>query len=293
LWKALHPQESQDPAMHAHRIHALGRAPLLLPALLAAGCAGGGGAAGPAAPALRASDAEWASLAAPRPEPLAGAARVAVGEIRVLGTPSWSTAPVESTLGMSELVAAGLLRRRDVQHVERRRFAAAAEAERTGAARPEGAPPAGTSPGAQYVVSATWASVGLDSAFVDLRLSDAQSGAVVATWRGATAPDGDPVAIARRVVAGTLAALDQLGARPAWEDPEGAAAPAAYRASGVSAAAVSSFFQGLAAEDAWSWERARTAYQAALSAGGPSFVEAAAALARTARLRNGGTLGAG
>jgi hypothetical protein len=280
--------------MPAQRMHALSRLPLLLPFLLLAGCGGGGGrAAGPAPVALRASDAEWAALAAPRLDPLAGAARVSVGEVRILGTPAWGSPNVDLGLGMSELVAAGLLRRRDVHYVERRRFAAAAEAERTGAARPEGAPPAGTSPGAQYILSATWASVGLDSAFVDLRLADAQSGAVVASWRGATAPDADPVAVARRVIAGTLSALDRLGARPAWQDPEEGAAPAAYRASGVSAAAVSSFFQGLAAEETWSWERARMGYQAAVAAGGPAFVEASAALARTARLRNGGTLGVG
>ncbi|NJD18978.1 MAG: hypothetical protein FIA95_06815 [Gemmatimonadetes bacterium] len=194
---------------------------------------------------------------------------------------------------MSELVAAGLLRRRDVQYVERRRFAAAAEAERRGAARPEGAPPAGVSPGAQYVLTATWASVGLDSAFVDLRLADAQSGAVAASWRGATAPDADPVAVARRIVSGTLSALGSLGARPARQDPVEGAAPAAYRPSGVSAAALASFFQGLAAEESWSWERARAGYQSALAGAGPSFLEAAAALARTARLRNGGALGPG
>jgi hypothetical protein len=214
-----------------------------------------------------------------------------VGEVRILGTPGWSTEPAELGLGMSELVAAGLLRRRDVQFVERRRFAAAVEAERRGVARPAGAPPAGVSPGAQYVLSATWASVGLDSAYVDLRLADAQSGAVVGSWRGATAPDADPVAVARRVVAGTLSALERLGARPAWQDPEALAAPAAYRASGVSAAAASSFFRALSAEETWDWERARTGYQSALAAAGPSFVEAAAALARAARLRNGGTLG--
>ncbi|HSW30892.1 MAG TPA: hypothetical protein VLH75_15505 [Longimicrobiales bacterium] len=280
--------------MPAHRMHAVSRLPLLLPSLLLTACGGGGGGtAGMAPSAPRASDAEWNALATPRPEPLAGAARVSVGEIRILGTPSWGSPPVELGLGMSELVAAGLLRRRDVHFVERRRFAAAAEAERTGAARPEGAPPAGTSPGAQYVLSATWASVGLDSAFVDLRLADAQSGAVVASWRGATARDADPVSVARRVVAGTLSALESLGARPAWQDPEPGAAPAAYRPSGVGAAAVSSFFQGLAAEEGWSWERARMGYQAALSAGEPSFVEAAAALARTARLRSGAPLGAG
>jgi len=279
--------------MSSHRLPARSRTPHLLASLLLAGCAAGGGGAGPSTAAPRASEAEWASLATPRPEPLTGAPRVSVGEIGVLGTPSWSTSPVETGLGMSELIAAGLLRRRDVHFVERRRFAAAAEAERTGAVRPQGAPAAGTSPGAQYVLSATWAALGLDSAYVDLRLADAQSGGVVATWRGATAPDADPVAVARRVVAGALSALDGLGARPSWQDPEAAAAPPVYRASGVSASAVSSFFEGLAAEETWSWERARMGYQAALSEGGPSFVEAAAALSRTARLRNGGTLGAG
>ncbi len=280
--------------MSPHRIHTPSRLPLLLSSLLVAACGGGGGeSAGPAPVSPRASDAEWAALATPRTEPLAGAVRVSLGEIRILGTPSWGSPPVEPGLGMSELVAAGLLRRRDVHFVERRRFAAAAEAERTGAARPEGAPPAGTSPGAQYVLSATWASVGLDSALVDLRLTDAQSGAVVASWRGATAPDAEPVSVARRVVAGALSALDGIGARPAWQDPESGAAPAVYQASGLSAAAVSSFFQGLAAEESWGWERARMGYQAALAEGGRSFVEAAAALARTARLRNGGALGAG
>lgn len=279
--------------MPAHRTPARAPFALLLAAALLGGCggAGGGGSARPAPAAGRASEAEWAALAAARPEPLAGAARVAVGEVRILGTPAWSATPVDLGLGMSELVAAGLLRRRDVQYVERRRFAAAVEAERRGAPRPEGAPSAGISPGAQYVLSATWASVGLDSAFVDLRLADAQSGAVAASWRGATAAQADPVAVARRVVAGTLAALERLGAHPAWQDPEANAAPAAYRASDVGAAAVSAFFRGLAAEETWDWEGARAGYQAALAAAGPSFVEAAAALARAARLRNGGTLG--
>jgi len=281
--------------MSAHRNSArLSGLGLALSALLVAGCGGGGGTA-PTGAALpgRASDAEWAALATPRPAPLAGAPRVSVGEVQILGEPTWgSPQGIEIGLGMAELVSAGLLRRSDVQFVERRRFAAAVEAERRGQSR-EGAPPAGVSPGARYIVAATWASVGLDSAFVDIRLSDAQTGAVLATWRGATAPDADPVSVARRVVSGTLAALDKLGERPAWQDPDPTAAPPGYRPSGVPDAAVASFFRGLAAEETWSWERARMGYQGALSAGGASFVEAAAALARTARLRNGGTLGAG
>ncbi len=267
---------------------------LTLPVLLMAGCGGGGGGASPGAPPpARASDAEWAVLATPRPAPVEGAPRVSVGEVSILGQPSWNPSPdVEIGLGVAELVCAGLLRRSDVRFVERRRFAAAVEAERRGLDR-EGAPPAGTSPGARYLVSATWASVGLDSAFVDLRLADAQTGAVVATWRGGTASDADPVSVARRVVYGTLAALEKLGERPAWQDPDPGAAPPTYRPSGVPETAVASFFRGLAAEETWSWERARMGYQSALSAAGGSFVEATAALARTARLRNGGTLGAG
>lgn len=271
-----------------------GRLPgLALSVLLASGCGGSGGGAfsGPAV-APRASDAEWAALATPRAAPVAGAAQVSVGEVQILGEPPWASAQgIGIGLGMAELVSAGLLRRSDVQFVERRRFAAAVEAERRGQAR-AGAPPVGVSAGAQYIVSATWASVGLDSAFVDVRLSDAQSGSVAATWRGATAADADPVSVARRVVAGTLAALEKLGQHPSWQDPAPDAAPPAYRPSGVTDAAVTAFFRGLAAEETWSWERARVGYQGALTAGGASFVEAAAAMARTARLRNGGTLGA-
>jgi hypothetical protein len=48
---------------------------------------------------------------------------------------------------------------------------------------------------------------------------------------------------------------------------------------------------GLEAEERWDWEGARRGYQAALAAA-PGFLEAEAALARAARLRNGGTLGA-
>ncbi|MDP2955799.1 MAG: hypothetical protein Q8N53_05210 [Longimicrobiales bacterium] len=266
---------------------------LLLPPLALAGCGAGGGSAGRASPAPAvASDAEWIALATPRPEPLDAAPRVSVGEVRILGSPAWEgTLGVDAGLGVAELVSAGLLRRRDVQFVERRRFAAAVEAERRGISRGEGAPPPGISPGARYILSATWASVGLDSAYVDLRLSDAQSGSVVATWRGATAPDADPVSVARRVLSGTLVALDGVGGRPAWQDPIEGAAPVGYRSSGVPAAAVASFFRGLAAEETWSWERARTGYQDAVTAAGASFAEAAATLARTARLRNGGTLG--
>lgn len=262
-------------------------------ALLLAACGGTASSPAPTAPA-RASEAEWRALATPRPAPLEGAARVAVGEVKVLGTVSSpAAAGADLELGLSELVAAGLLRRRDVHFVERRRFSAAVEAERLGRPRPQGAPAAGTSPGARWAVSATWATLGLDSAVVDLRLTDLETGAVVGSWRGATAPAADPVSVARTIVAGTLAALDRIAPRPAWADPEPAAAPLPFRASGVPEAAVAAFFRGVAAEERWAWEEARAGFQGALATGGDGFVEAAAALARTARLRSGGTLGEG
>ena len=238
------------------------------------------------------SEAEWQALAVPRPAPLPGAARVSVAEITLLGS-SWGLqSNVEISLGVSELIVTGLLRRADVELVERRRFAAAADAERRGLARPAGTPAAGVSPGAEFVLSGSWASVGLDSAYLDLHLTDAEGGGVVTSWRAATANDAGPASLTRTIVGSLLAALDDMGRRPAWTDPDGDTAPASYRESEISSRAVEAFLRGLAAEEEWKWEAARRGYQAALAEGGDSFVEAASALARTARLRNGGTLGA-
>jgi hypothetical protein len=86
-----------------------------------------------------------------------------------------------------------------------------------------------------------------------------------------------------------LALLGDLGRLPAWDDPVAEASPDAYVASGVPPAALADFLSGLAAEERWRWEGARVAYRSAARAGG--FFEAEAALARTARLRLGGTLG--
>lgn len=269
-----------------------------LPAVVAAAAllsaCGGPGASPSSAPPARASDAEWQALAAPRPAPLPGAPTVALGPVQVLGELAWPTpAAVEAELGVTELAAAGLLGRRDVRFVERRRFAAAAEAERRGQPRPPGAPAAGTSPGARFVAAATWTSTGLDSARVDVRLTDPGTGAVVAAWRGSAPAGTDPVAVARAVTAGVLAALDEAGVRPAGAGPAAEAAATPRGVSGVGAGALAAFLQGLAAEERWNWEEARMGYQRALAAGGDAFPEAAAALARAARLRNGGTLGEG
>ena len=140
--------------------------------------------------------------------------------------------------------------------------------------------------------SGTWARLGLDSAYLELRLTDLRTGTVVRTWRAATPNDADPVALARTVVGSLLAALDAMGRRPAWRDPHPEAAPPGYRPSGIPPAAVAAFLRGLAAEERWAWEGARRGYRAAIAESGGMFFEARAALARAARLRLGGTLAA-
>lgn len=261
---------------------------------MAAACGGTAPSAGPPTPTPdRASEAEWHALATQRPTPVQGAVRVSVGEIEINGSVPWPTPTgVEAPLALEELVAAGLLRRQDVSYVERRRFAEAAEAERLGRPRPAGAPAAGVSPGPEFVVSAVWSPV-LGTGRLDVRLVDAASGSVAVAHSATVPADADPASVARTVVAGVLAALGEKGRLPPWADPVPSAAPTTYQPSGVSAAAAQAFFRGLAAEERWNWEGARVAYQAAAALGGAGFVEATAALARAARLRNGGTLGSG
>ena len=269
-------------------------APTALAILLAlSACSSGSGpTSGPAPAAAEASEAEWQALAVRRTESLPGAARISVGEITLLGDPWELQTTVDLDLAISELIVAGLLRRADVELVERRRFAVAAEAERRGQTRSGAAPAAGVSPGAEFVLSGTWSSIGLDSAYLDLRLTHAEGGSVATSWRTATANDADPTGLTRTVIGSLLGALDQMGRRPAWNDPQGGTAPASYNGTGISGRSVEAFLRGLAAEDQWKWEDARRGYRSALADGGTAFVEAAAALARTARLRNGGTLGA-
>jgi len=211
-----------------------------------------------------------------------------MSDVEMPATAPWSLGPaVSPDLALSELVIAGLLRRRDVELVERRRFNAAVDAERAGTPRPAGAPPAGVSRGAEILVTVVWLPLGAQAS-LEVRLTRPQTGAVAAARRRTIPGDAEPVAAARAVVATILEALDELGQRPAWNDPVTDSAPAEYRPSGVPTAAVARFLQGLAAEDRWNWEAARRSYEAAAGAG---FFEAEAALARTARLRTGGTLG--
>lgn len=286
------------PPSHLHHKGTYGQAGVLVVALLcavASGCVAGpslrGDATTPSAEGPSASDAEWRALATPRPTPLAGAPRVAVGGVDILLRQTWAlTSGVDPAQAVAELAAAGLLLRRDVRYVERRRFVAAADAERHGAPRPRGAPAAGISPEAQFVASATWIRAGSDSAYLELRVADAGTGVMVTTRRTATSAEADPIDLARVLVASLVAALEGDDLLPE-ENRTRQRAPAPPRA-GIPAVALEAFLRGLGAEERWAWETARRGYQEALSEA-PDFVEARAALARLARLRTGGTLGEG
>jgi hypothetical protein len=260
-------------------------------ALLLAACGGGAGAPTAAVAPPETSEAAWKSLATPRPDALDGAARVSVGQVDLIGPDGGALGATDDPgLGVLELVAAGLLRRRDVRFVERRRFAAAAEAERQGRTRPPGAPAAGVSEEPEWVLSVTWAPLGTGTATLEMRLADGRTGAIARSWRRETPADADAVSLARAIVGSLLDELDGLERRPAWADPIRGSAPAEYTPAGISQAATAAFFAGLLAEDAWKWDAAHRAYVEALDAS-PDFFEAQVALARTARLRMGGTLG--
>ena len=114
--------------------------------IVLAACAGGGGAS-TAAP-VATPEGVWSSLYRPRPAPLPGAARITVSNLLLLHQPWSLQGPVTPAIAMEELVASGLLRRSDVEFVERRRFSLAAERERRGQPAPRGAPSVGVSPGA-------------------------------------------------------------------------------------------------------------------------------------------------
>ncbi|MDA0328414.1 MAG: hypothetical protein O2958_05325 [Gemmatimonadetes bacterium] len=230
------------------------------------------------------SEVVWRSLAEGRPTPLAGAARVSVSGVEFLGSYSWASTAVSPDVGVAELVSTGLLRRQDVAFVERRRFAAAAAAQRAGVRPRPGAPPVGVSQSADYGLTAVWIATGSGQASVEVRLATMQSGAIAGATRVAVAQDADPVALARAIVGGLLEVLEDLDRLPVWDDPV-AVQPLASR--GTPPEAIAKFLEGLAAEEKWDWEGARRGYQAAAL---PNFQEAAAALARTARLRLGGTL---
>jgi hypothetical protein len=255
-------------------------------AVLSASCSGGGAARGSGT----ASEAEWQSLALPRPSPLPGAVRLSLAEMQLLAAPPWpAAAAVPPALGLSELVSADLLRRADVQFVERRRFAAVVDAERDRVRRRPGAPAAGVSSGAELLATVVWVPLSAGQASLEVRLTETATGVVAGTNRLALPADADPVSLARATVAAILAGLERMGRLPAWDDPDPSEAPRSYLPSGVPPEALIDFLRGLAAEEQWSWEPARSAYQAAQRRVG--FIEAGAALARTARLRAGGTLG--
>jgi hypothetical protein len=207
-----------------------------------------------------------------------------VSSFDLAGAFSWRhEGTIDPTLAIAELAVAGLLQRQDVHFVERRRFSAAAADERAGLPRPASRPPVGVSIGAEFSAAAVYIPITADLASVEVRLTGLGTGDVAGTTRVQIPAPAGPVELGRAMVTGILEVLDELDRRPSWDDPR-----ANVRDSNrVAPEAVANFLRGLAYEESWRWENARAAYQAAI---GVDFPEAEAALARTARLRLGGTL---
>jgi len=262
---------------------------ILLAALVSTGACGGGASM---TTTDVASEAEWRSLRSDRPVPIPGAALVTVAEVDFLGAYEWTGGGVSAAIGVSELVAAGLMRREDVDFVERRRFSTAAEAEERGDRRRPGQPPAGVSRSVEFSVQSVWIPLPSDSASVEVRLVDMQTGQVVQASRRMLPSTSDPVLLARAIVGVAMGLLGEAGRRPVWSDPlddvSSGAATNATASPRVPSEALGLFLGGLAAEERWNWEGARRGYQAAAEES--SFHEAATLLARAARLRLGGTL---
>lgn len=253
---------------------------ILLVATACGGSAVGGGGSGAA------TEAEWRALREARPEPLPDAPRLTVAPIRFLGPFPWPEASrPDPDLAVSELVIANLLDRRDLHFVERRRFDAAATASRRGEPAPPNRPPPGVSVGAELDLIAVWVPTTESTANLEIRLTRLETGDVEGTTRVTLERSADPVSVARSIVSGTLELLDDLGRRPTWNEPRANVSDRPR----VSTDALRHFLRGLAAEERWDWEGARRGYQQAL-AEAPAFLEARNALARTARLRLGGTL---
>ena len=295
-WRTDRSHRSQDhsmserPMLHTIRLLTGGMAAFAVSTMVV-GCVGGGVASTPNdGLAAAVGESVWRTLADPRPSALDGAVRVSVGQVELPESLSWGLgSSVSPALGFSDLVATGLLRRADIQFVERRRFGAAAELARRGAL-PSGSPQPGVSPGPEFILSVTWSSFGMADAYLDMRLANSETGVIEKSWREVTPSNAGPVGLARVVVGSLVEALAGMGRAPVWSDPVANAAPAEFRSAGVSGPGIVAYLEGLAAEERWDWEGARRGYQSALASDGGLF-EAGVALPRTARLRLGGTLG--
>ena len=280
---------SPAPASHVLDRTRVGHRLRVVAAVLAVGVViGGCASAGRVSPTPLTIE-EWTALATPRPEARPSAAHVSIGGIEIVGDLGWPPgADTSLEFVVEELVAAGLLRRGDVRFVERRRFTRAARLERMGAERPAGAPPVGVSAPADFLASATWISFSAERSTIEVRLANSTTGGIAASTRIELEHQATVLDVSRGVVGGVLEALDRLGRLPRWEDPL-AGSDGTTGSVEVEQEALLAFAAGLAAEDAFQWERARMGYQSALR--DERFHEAGVALARTARLRLGGTLG--
>lgn len=260
-------------------------------ALALVGCASTPGPS-PSSASDVASDAEWRALRTAPVVALPGAPTLSVYEVRIGGAWSGPGADHDAlSVGITDLIAAGLMRRADIDFVERRRFAPAAEAARLGRTASARQPEPGVTRQVDHVIQATWLPLPGGDATVEVQLVEPSTGEVVDGMRATLPRSADPVRVARTVVATALTLVDRQTTRPGWGDPMNVGSNGSANAdgsSGVSPTAIRHFLDGLAAEDRWNWEGARRGYQVA--AADASFHEARTLLGRAARLRLGGTL---
>lgn len=259
------------------------RLPMLAALTLLAGCASGPGTSSRVEPDY--SDASWQALVQPRPAPTAGAPRLSLAEA-LLTTDAWALPESGSALALTELVAAGLLERTDVNFVERRRFFPAAERQRRGLPAPAGEPPVGTSPGAEWMLHMTVVANPAIPGALDLRLVHVQSGANRAGWRVDLPRGADAAGVARTIVGSVLAKIDELGLGTSTGPPADIFAPTT-----IPNEAIAAFLNGVRWGDLYRWDLARASYESAVNLAGGAFVEAEVGLRRAARLRSGSPLG--
>ena len=208
----------------------------------------------------------------------------------LLTADQWALPEAGSALALTELVSAGLLERRDVNFIERRRFTPAAERQRRGLPAPAAEPPVGTSPGAEWMLHITVVTNPAVPGAVDLRLVHVESGANRAGWRVAVPAQADLVGISRLVVGSLMLKLDELSLG-VERDPTAPTPSDTYAGSPVSGSATTAFLNGVRWGDLYRWDLARASYESALLLAGGNFPEADVALRREARLRAGGSLG--
>lgn len=128
------------------------------------------------------------------------------GDIDFRGPYVWPGGGISSSIGVHELVAAGRLRRRDVEYIKRRAFLVIAGAERNGEPRQPGQTPAGVSVTPAFSIQAVWISPLATRTSVEISLMDVLNGEVVQPTQAMLPFEPDAVTPERPIVDGAMKA---------------------------------------------------------------------------------------